>query len=151
MNTVRKYLPWVLAVYIAFVFIQSLFFKFTGAPETVHIFTTIGTWLSLQVFADYGAYAVGIAELIASILLFVPRTQAVGAALALAIMTGAIFFHLVSPLGVVVVNEAMGVESDGGLLFGMACGVWISAAIILSLRWEQVTGYLPFLGRRQAA
>lgn len=151
MSAVRTYLPWVLAVYIAFVFIQSLFFKFTNAPETVHIFTTIGMWLGIELFSNYGAYVVGAVELVASILLFVPRTQVVGAALALGVMTGAIFFHLVSPLGVVVGNAEMGVEADGGLLFGMACGVWVAGAIILWLRRDRVVELLPFLASRNAA
>lgn len=153
MRTVRTYLPWILALWIAFVFIQSLFFKFADAPETVHIFTTIGTWLGMEWFANYGGYIVGTVELIASILLFIPPTQVIGAALAIGVMTGAIFFHLVSPLGVVVVNEAMGVESDGGTLFIMACSVWIAGWIILFLRWDKVVRLLPFLpgGRSQTA
>lgn len=138
MASIRTYLPWVLAIYIVVVFVQSLFFKFSGSPETVHIFSTIGTWLGIDLFSQYGGYAVGIAELIASILLLIPRTQSVGALLAFGIISGAIFFHLVSPLGVVVANPQTGVESDGGLLFILACGVWAAALMILIMRREQL-------------
>jgi len=142
MTAIRTYLPWALALYIVVVFVQSLFFKFANSPETVHIFTTIGAWLGIDLFSKYGGYAVGIAELIASVLLLVPRTQPLGALLALGIISGAIFFHLASPLGVVVGNKEMGVASDGGLLFGLACGVWISSILILFLRREQLKALL---------
>lgn len=142
MASIRTFLPWVLAVYIAVVFVQSLFFKFSNSPETVHIFATIGNWLGLEVFSKYGGYAVGTAELIASILLLVPRTQWLGALLALGIISGAIFFHLFSPLGIVVGNPEIGVEPDGGLLFILACGVWLASVLILILRREQLKGLL---------
>ena len=143
MQAVRTYLPWALALYIAFVFVQSLFFKFTNSPETVHIFTTIGTWLGIDLFSKYGGYAVGTAELIASVLLLVPRTQPLGALLAFAIISGAIFFHLVSPLGVVVGNKELGVEPDGGTLFILACGVWVASVLILYLRRQQLREMVP--------
>ncbi len=142
MNSVRTFLPWVLAAYIVVVFVQSLFFKFSNSPETQHIFTTVGTWLGIDLFSKYGGYVIGAAELVASIMLIIPATQALGALLALGIISGAIFFHVFSPLGVVVANPATGVESDGGLLFYLACGVWVAAALILILRWGQLKGYV---------
>jgi hypothetical protein len=148
MSSVRTFLPWVLAVYIVVVFVQSLFFKFSNSPETVHIFTTVGTWLGIDLFSRYGGYAIGTAELVASILLVIPRTQFFGALLALGIISGAIFFHLASPLGVVVASPQTGVESDGGLLFILACGVWVAAAVILVLRRGQLSS---LLGRRPAS
>ena len=66
-STPAKYLP---AAFIAFVFIQSLFFKFTGSYETEHIFGTLATWSGLSWFGSFGGYLIGIAELIAAILLF---------------------------------------------------------------------------------
>lgn len=142
MNSVRTFLPWVLAAYIVVVFVQSLFFKFSNSPETQHIFTTVGAWLGIDLFSKYGGYVIGAAELVASIMLIIPATQALGALLALGIISGAIFFHVFSPLGVVVANPATGVESDGGLLFYLACGVWVAAALILILRWGQLKGYV---------
>ncbi len=128
-----KYVKWGLCIFIAFVFFQSLFFKFTGSPETTFIFGTLGEWSGLAWFGQYGAYMVGIAELIASILLFT-RLHALGALMAVGTMTGAIFFHLFTPIGVAqpAFNEAGEVVgNDGGILFVMACLVWLSAAFLL--------------------
>jgi len=138
---VRRILPSILVVYIAFVFVQSLFFKFTGAPESIHIFSTIGAWLGLPWFEPVGRYAVGLTELVASVLLLIPLLRPFGAALAVMVMTGAIFFHLVSPLGVVVAD-------DGGLLFTLACGVWLSGAAILVLDRDRVGASLARLRDR---
>ncbi len=63
----KKHIP---SIFIAFVFIQSLFFKFTGSYETDHIFGTLGEWSGIHWFGVYGGYLIGIAELIAAILLF---------------------------------------------------------------------------------
>lgn len=139
----------ILSVYMAFIFLQSLFFKFSGAAEPVHIFSTLDQWAAnafgfaglfypsglSAIFggAIFNATAIGIAELICAVLLLagnlpnLGRVQALGALGAMATMTGAIFFHLFTPLGI----EVMG---DGGFLFMMACGVWISGAVILYLR-----------------
>lgn len=142
MDKLKTYAPTVLILYIAFVFIQSLFFKFADAPETQHIFNTLNAWaLSLGlpgVFAKNGIfsqYVIGSAELVASVLLLaslVARFRPLrlfGALLTLGIISGAIVFHLFTPLGVVV-------EGDGGLLFGMAVGVWLSAAYVLKTEWS---------------
>ena len=151
LSTLSGYLlnhfSWVLAVFIAVVFVQSLFFKFSNSFETQYIFGTIGAWMQglplLELFAagfvSFGGYAVGSVELIASILLLNRRSQVIGAVIALAVMSGAIFFHLFTPLGVsVIVNEAGG--KDGGQLFTLAVLVWISAlGIILRRRKKFMT------------
>lgn len=134
MSAVKRYLPIVLILYVAFVFVQSLFFKFTNAPETQHIFGTLNDWalgLGLPgLFARdaiFSQYVIGSAELVASALLLGSLSPSLhwarmpGALLGVAIMTGAITFHLFTPLGV-------NVQGDGGLLFGMACGVWLACA-----------------------
>ena len=121
-----------LTLFIMFVFIQSLFFKFTDSFETIFIFSKLGDWSGLEWFGLYGAYIVGTAELIASIIL-ITRFHAVGAVMALGIMTGAIFFHLATPLGVVqpAFDEAGRIiGDDAGGLFIMACLVWLSALIL---------------------
>ncbi|MGD8230890.1 hypothetical protein [Vibrio sp. TRT 1302] len=121
------------AIFIAFVFVQSLFFKFSGSYETEHIFGTLASWSGMAWFGLYGGYLIGFAELIASLLLFT-RLHGIGAAMAAAIMTGAIAFHLLTPLGVLMPEyNAMGevVGNDGGLLFGMACLVWLSSLFLL--------------------
>lgn len=133
------------ALFISFVFIQSLFFKFTGAPETIHIFSTLDAWAaSLTGISGlftppgpFNAYVIGTLELIASVLLLVGLFTArkvlipLGALLALGIISGAIFFHLFTPLGVEV-------QGDGGTLFIMACLVWLSAAGLLVLHKDKL-------------
>lgn len=100
-----KLISWIARIAAALILLQTLFFKFTAAPESVYIFTAIG-------MEPWGRLASGVAELIASLLLLVPRTAWLGAAMALATMAGAIFFHL-TILGIEVME-------DGGLLFLLA-------------------------------
>ena len=135
-----QYLPWGLAIFIAVIFVQSLFFKFTNSFETQLIFGTIGDWMGdigfLQFaaagFTAYGGYVVGTVELIASILLLIPRTRALGATLALAVISGAIFFHLFTPLGVNIIIDEAG-NRDGGQLFAMAVLIFFSSLVIMWL------------------
>ncbi len=158
-NPIQKWLPVALALFIAFVFIQSLFFKFTDSPETQYIFGTLDQWgASLGfpgLFAHTGIfsqYVVGSAELAASVLLLVglvtrlALVQAGGAVLALAVISGAIFFHLFTPLGVEVRNADGSL--DGGELFALACGVWVSAALMLWLLRHRVLVALGGSGGR---
>ncbi len=109
---------WLARIAVAVILVQTLFFKFTGAPESVYIFTTVGQ-------EPWGRYGSGVVELIASVLLFLPSTVAVGALLALGTMSGAIFFHL-TKLGIVV-------HDDGGLLFGLAVVVFVCSAFLVWL------------------
>lgn len=140
-----RYIPWALAIFIAFVFLQSLFFKFSGSEETVIIFTTIGEWMAgisllepiSQAFKEHGGNVVGSVELVASALVLIPRTRVWGALLGLGVISGAIFFHLFTPLGVVRVVDAAG-NTDGGALFYMACGVWVSCAVLIYLGRDQL-------------
>ena len=108
-----------LRILVAVIFLQTLFLKFTGAKESVYIFSTLG-------IEPWGRWLSGFAELIASILILVPQTQVLGALLAAGAMMGAITSHLLV-LGIVV-------EDDGGLLFGLACTVLISSLLILFLQ-----------------
>lgn len=138
-------LPWILAVLIAVIFLQSLFFKFTNSFETRYIFSTIGAWMTdigfpravANGFAAYGGYTVGTVELIASGLLLVPRTQPFGAMLSAGVIAGAIFFHLFTPLGVSVVIDEAG-NRDGGQLFALAVGVFAASLVILWLRRDRM-------------
>jgi len=118
---------WILRVVAAFIMLQTMFFKFTSAPETIYIFETVG-------LEPLGRYASGVAELIASILLLMPRTTWLGAIIALGVMAGAIISHL-TILGIVV-------QDDGGTLFIMALIVTISTAILL---WAN-RGDIPIIG-----
>ena len=143
LELVRRGLPWVLSVWIAYIFIWYLQYKFTGADGSVMLFTVLTDWLGAHGYEKVMRIGTGTAELIASILLFIPATQVVGAALSLGIMTGAIFFHVASPLGI----DPYG---DGGVLFKEACSVWVSAVIILWLRRVEALALarqLPVVGR----
>jgi hypothetical protein len=149
MKWLRRHGHWMLTLFVAFVFIQSLFFKFTGSPETVYIFQgKLDPWaasLGLPgVFAPGGIFSakvVGTFELIASVLLLIGAAlsrrralQVLGAAMGLGVISGAMFFHLFTPLGVAVINTDG--SSDGGELFMLACGVWIACAWLLWIRRE---------------
>jgi putative oxidoreductase len=118
---------WGLQLVVAGILLQTLFFKFTGAAESVYIFSTLGV-------EPWGRILSGIVELIAAILLLAPATTTVGAVLALGVMAGAIGSHL-TVLGI----EVMG---DGGLLFGLAIIVFASSLAILILRRSEI----PLIG-----
>ncbi|HQZ06345.1 MAG TPA: hypothetical protein PLJ46_10755 [Burkholderiaceae bacterium] len=156
----KRYGHWLLTLFVAFVFIQSLFFKFTGAPETVYIFQVkLDPWAASLgfpgVFAPGGIFSakvVGSFELMASVLLLLGAAmsrqravQVLGAAMGLGVISGAIFFHLFTPLGVAVVNTDG--SSDGGELFMLACGVWICCATLLWMRRSVWLGWLVQLTR----
>ena len=161
MHWLRRHGHWLLTLFVAFVFIQSLFFKFTGSPETVYIFQgKLDPWAASLgfpgVFAPGGIFSakvVGSFELIASVLLLVGAAmsrqravQVLGAAMGLGVISGAIFFHLFTPLGVAVVNTDG--SSDGGELFMLACGVWVSCALLLWIRRDIWLGWLARLTGR---
>ena len=118
---------WILQLVAAAILFQTLFFKFTGAEESVYIFTTLG-------LEPWGRIGSGVAELIACILLLVPRTVPLGAILALGVISGAIVSHL-TKLGIVV-------KGDGGLLFGLAVVVFVASAVVLVIR----RGQIPVIG-----
>jgi uncharacterized membrane protein YphA (DoxX/SURF4 family) len=120
---------WMLQVVVAAILLQTLFFKFTGAEESVYIFTQLG-------MEPWGRIGSGIAELIAAILLLVPLTITLGAFLSLGVIAGAIASHL-TKLGIVV-------QDDGGLLFGLAVVVFAGSAAILYLRRKEI----PIIGAR---
>lgn len=144
---IAKILPWALSFFISFMFIQSLFFKFSDAPETQHIFGTLNQW-AFSTFGIEGLflvpgifnqYVIGSAELVAATLLLLGLftkykiLNPLGALVALGIISGAIFFHLFTPLGV-------DVQGDGGVLFGMAIGIWFSALILVARGCHQLCG-----------
>ena len=124
----KKYIPHILAVFVAFVFIQSLFFKFSGSEETVIIFNTIADWMAgisllagiAEPFRQLGGMGIGSVELIASVLVLWPVTRVWGALLGMGVMSGAIFFHLATPLGVNRVIDAAG-NTDGGVYLIRLC------------------------------
>lgn len=134
--SVRRRLPltlltWAAQLAVAVILAQTLFFKFTYAPDTQYIFESRG--------GRAAATAVGLAELACVVLLLIPRTSAVGAGLSLLVIGGAIFTHLTG-LGIQVMNPQTG-EWDGGFLFGLAVAVAVLAGVVLAVRWRE----LPFI------
>ena len=121
---VARAATWLAALYIAGILLWYEQYKLTGNPGSVWLFTVLADWLHIHGYEKPFRLAVGSTEIVASVLLVIPVTRVIGAAFALGIMSGAIFFHLVSPLGI----DPYG---DGGALFKEACTVWLSAVFIL--------------------
>jgi uncharacterized membrane protein YphA (DoxX/SURF4 family) len=119
----QKIASWILRLTAAIILLQTLFFKFTGAPESVYIFTKVG-------LEPWGRYGSGVVELVAAILLLSSCHCWLGALLALGVMGGAIMSHL-TKLGIVVQN-------DGGLLFALAITVAVCSLITLALHRRQI-------------
>lgn len=132
-----KLASWALQLVIAAILVQTLFFKFTGAEESVYIFETMG-------MEPWGRIGTGAVELVASVLLVIPGFAVPGAALALGTMVGALGGHLVGPLGIEV-------QGDGGTLFAMALAVFLASAVVLFLRRGEVQRWVrPLMSRRGA-
>jgi uncharacterized membrane protein YphA (DoxX/SURF4 family) len=83
----RSIITWVLSILAALILLQTLYFKFTAQPESVQLFTILG-------MEPWGRIGTGVAELIAAVLLVIPRTTLPGAFMGLGLMSGAIYFHL---------------------------------------------------------
>lgn len=128
LSKTQRTVSWIFQIIAAVILAQSLFFKFTGAPESVALFTKLGV-------EPWGRIGLGVVELITAILLLTPRTASIGAVLGAGITAGAIMSHL----------TVLGIESDndGGTLFGLAIAVFISSLIVLFLRRRQI----PLIGK----
>jgi uncharacterized membrane protein YphA (DoxX/SURF4 family) len=125
----QLFISWALRLLAAGILLQTLFFKFTGAEESKYIFSTLGV-------EPWGRIGSGVVELVAAILLLVPRTTTIGALIALGTMSGAILSHF-AILGIEVKN-------DRGLLFGLALTVFVASLSILYLhRYE-----IPIIGEK---
>jgi hypothetical protein len=127
------WISWALRLIVAIILLQTLFFKFTAARESVYIFSTLG-------MEPWGRIGSGVFELIASALLLIPRMVLPGAAMAMAATGSAILFHL-TKLGV-----ALTPVGDRGELFALAVVVTLCAATLLLMHRQE----LPALVRRFA-
>jgi len=114
---------WICRIVAAAILLQTLYFKFTGAKESVYIFTRVG-------MEPWGRYGSGLVELLAATLLLVPRTVPLGALLAAGVMLGAIASHL-TKLGIIV-------QDDGGLLFALAVIVLTCALATAYIHRRQI-------------
>jgi putative oxidoreductase len=119
---ITNIISWVLRIGSAFILLQTLYFKFSGQPESVELFTKLGA-------EPWGRFGSGIVELIASILLIIPRTAFWGAFLGAGVMSGALLSHIM----------VIGIESngDGGFLFILALIVLVSCLILTVLHKKQ--------------
>lgn len=138
MGTRTLILSWACRVVAAIILLQTLFFKFTAAPESVYIFTKLGTFIHgfissapIGTVEVWGRIGSGIMELIAAVLLLTLRYVWAGAILAMAATGGAIFCHLTF-LGVEV-------QGDKGLLFLLAIVVFVTSAVALFLHRKQIS------------
>ena len=116
-------ISWILQLAVAGILLQTLFFKFTGAEESVYIFTALGA-------EPWGRIGSGVLELVAAVLLLVPALSPYGAVLTIGLMSGAILSHL-TILGIEV-------RGDGGLLFSLAVGAFAGSLVVLFLRRAQL-------------
>lgn len=121
---------WILRLIAAAIMLQTLYFKFTGAEESLYIFSQLG-------IEPWGRVGTGILELAASVLILYPRTTFLGAVLGAGLMIGAMVAHL-TRLGIVI-------KDDGGLLFIYAVIVFVSCIILVILLRNDLTSFLKHL------
>lgn len=149
----KRFAPAVISLFAASVFLDSLRFKFTDHPNTQQIFGRLDGWAgSLGMPGLFGhtglfsQYVVGSAEFLASALLLVglaprcARLNVSGAAIGFAVMTGAVTFHLFTPLGI-------DPNNDGGGLFAAACAIWAASIVLLIIRRDDLAGLVRDIGR----
>ena len=120
---------WAIKLLAVIILLQTLYFKFTAAEESVYIFSTLGA-------EPYGRIGSGIIELVASILILIPRTTLLGALLGLGTMFGAITSHLFI-LGIEVKN-------DGGTLFALAIITFLCCAVLVFQNKNKIPDLLRF-------
>lgn len=130
MKNIKQKISLGLGCIAALILLQTLFFKFTGAPESKFIFSALGA-------EPWGRWISGVLELIASLLLFIPSLQILGAIAGIGIMGGAILSHIFI-LGIEIQN-------DGGLLFGLACTVLFSCLSIVYIRRGEISVWIDRL------
>jgi putative oxidoreductase len=126
-----KIIDWLVRIVVAVILLQTLFFKFSAAKESVYIFTALGA-------EPWGRIGSGVVELIASLLLLLPRTVVFGAIVALGTISGAIFAHLTKP------GLTIPAVDDHGELFALAALVFIGSRAVLYIHRREI----PVIGPR---
>ena len=131
-------LTWFAQLVAAGILAQTLYFKFTAAPETVALFEVVG-------LGTPGRVGTGVVELVAVVLLLIPRTAALGGLLAMGVLSGAIMSHL-TKLGISIDPVALGDARleplAGPALFGMGVIAFAAAAVVVAIRRREI----PILG-----
>lgn len=150
MSIFSKIITWGGGLFISAIFLDSLRFKFTGHETPEHIFTTLRDWSGIGLFYPAGPWVIGVGELLASFLLIalpllllvmgkaatIGKSQFLGALIAFGIMSGAIVFHLFTPLGIETPTEWANGEptASSPALFIVACVSWVFAVLIMLIR-----------------
>ncbi|MEO6253492.1 MAG: DoxX family protein [Ferruginibacter sp.] len=111
---------WVLRIVAAVILLQTLYFKFTAKPESVELFTVLG-------MEPWGRIGTGIAELIAAVLILIPRTTLLGALMGLGLMSGAIFFHLTK----------LGINFGGDMILFLYAVITFTCCLILIIMYRK--------------
>jgi hypothetical protein len=153
LTQIKRFAPMAISAFAAAVFLDSLRYKFVDHPKTQEIFSRLDGWAgSLGAPGLFGhtglfsQYVIGGAELAASTLLLVglapgfARLNTMGALVGFTVMTGAVSFHLFTPLGI-------DPNHDGGGLFAAACTIWVTSIVLLILRRNDLIGLFRDLAR----
>lgn len=136
LSRTQSLISWVMQLAAAGILLQTLFFKFTGADESVYIFSSLAEFVHVPAVEPWGRIGSGVMELIAAMLLLIPATAVFGAILAIGLMAGAILTHLLV-LGI-------DVRGDGGLLFGLGVAVVVASLVVIGLRRDALVGAARF-------
>jgi hypothetical protein len=153
LDRIKRYAPIGISIFAALVFLDSLRYKFTDHPNTQEIFGRLDGWAASLgapgLFGHTGLfsqYVIGSAELAASALLLIgllpglTRLNALGALIGFAVMSGAVSFHLFTPLGI-------DPNNDGGGLFAAAVTIWVTMLVMFVIRRNELMGLARDLGR----
>ncbi len=123
MNSLPKVVSFALSALIAVIYVQTLYYKFSGHPDSVYIFSKLGV-------EPYGRIGLGVAELVVALLILLPRTRVYGAVMSLGVISGAIFAHL-GPLGIEI-------NGDGGKVFYLAVVVFVASLAVLGIHHREL-------------
>jgi hypothetical protein len=129
----KNTISWILRLTVAIILLQTLYYKFTGHPDSVHIFSALGV-------EPWGRIGLGVVELITSILILMPKTKIIGMINSIGIITGAILSHFL----VIGFN----VSNDGGGLFTLAIIVFIASSIFLIMHKNEVVALIQRTTKR---
>lgn len=123
MKFIKKYYSLFLRITVAIIYIQTLYFKFTAHPDSVYIFTKMGV-------EPFGRISLGVIELIISICILIPKTKYAAIVMSIVIVLGALMSHIFI-LGIIV-------NGDNGLLFSLACLIFLLSIILFIYHYEEI-------------
>ena len=140
----KSMISWALRIIAAVILLQTLYFKFTGHPQSIRLFTSIGAYIHWYGANPYMRIGTGVMELIAGILLLLPSTSFIGALMSLGVISGAIATHLFIP--------TVGINFGGDpWLFIMAVIVFFCSLLIMLIEKEQGIAWYNKFFKKSAA